>query len=91
VGAEEVGGVGAEGGERGVEAAVGEVAFDEEADMRGVTFFLAAASGVVDLGGAMVGSGAERRSAALAWSSRRIVDWIGSGVPGEEEGNGGGN
>jgi hypothetical protein len=34
VGAEEVGGVGAEGGERGVEAAVGEVAFDEEGDLR---------------------------------------------------------
>lgn len=35
VGAEEVGGVGAEGGEGGVEAAVGEVAVDEEGDLRG--------------------------------------------------------
>ena len=35
VGAEEVGGVGAEGGERGVEAVVGEVAVDEEGDLGG--------------------------------------------------------
>jgi hypothetical protein len=35
VGLEEVGGVGAEGGEGGVEAVVGEVALDEEGDLDG--------------------------------------------------------
>jgi hypothetical protein len=79
VGAEEVGGVGAEGGERGVEAAVGEVAFDEEGDLRGGDLLFG--NSVRSGGLGRRHGGAERRSAALAWSSRRIVDWIGSGVP----------
>lgn len=53
VGAEEVGGVGAEGGERGVEAVVGEVAVDEEGDLRGGDLLLGLAGSV--------GSGGLRR------------------------------
>jgi hypothetical protein len=46
VGAEEVGGVGAEGGERGVEAVVDEVAVDEEGDLRGGDLLLGLGGGV---------------------------------------------
>lgn len=58
---EEVGGVGAEGGEGGREAIVGEVALDEEGDLQGRHLHLAL--GLVGVGGgAGVGVGVGRRA-----------------------------
>lgn len=59
VGLEEVRGVGAEGGEGGVEAVVGEVALDEEGDLHGgdlllVLVLAGRGSGGGGVGGAMV-------------------------------------
>lgn len=58
---EEVGGVGAEGGEGGREAIVGEVALDEEGDLQGRHLRLA--PGLVGVGGgAGAGVGVGRRA-----------------------------
>ena len=57
VGAEEVGGVGAEGGERSVEAVVGKVAVDEEGDLR--------SGDLLGLGGRVRSGGLGRRHGQL--------------------------